>query len=117
MMTWSSEREKEQDSHNALTGIYNLTIIFTAVRPIPFLLAKIQEIIVIRMRKKKLNIFVSTVNAGYCLNAFMPGLKYSHLSHLNNNQHHDHHHCPVVYKKKKKRAWIDSLKCAFILCC
>ena len=55
-MTWSSEREKEQ--HNALTGIYNLTIIFTAVRPIPFLLAKIQEIIVIRMR-----IFVSTVKA------------------------------------------------------
>lgn len=52
-MTWSSEREKEQDTHNALTGIYNLTIIFTAVRPIPFLLAKIQEIIVIRMRKKK----------------------------------------------------------------
>lgn len=72
-MTWSSEREKEQDTHNALTGIYNLTIIFTAVRPIPFLLAKIQEIIVIRMRKKiKLNIFVSTVKAGYCLNAFMP---------------------------------------------
>lgn len=50
MMTWSSEREKE---HNALTGIYNLTIIFTAVRPIPFLLAKIQEIIVIRNAKIK----------------------------------------------------------------